>query len=94
MLHAKAKDQEHRRKCSQKKYKDLQQTFQAIPKKKVFKIFFQAKKDFKKIFFRRSPIEENKKRSSQIFRKVSGVFQQNFNGSKIVLFSSRGHGNF
>ena len=30
----------------------------------------------------------------QIFRKVSGVFLQNFNGSKIVLSSSRGQGNF
>ena len=35
-----------------------------------------------------------KKRFLQIFRKVSGVFQQNFNGSKIVLSSSRGQGNF
>ena len=32
--------------------------------------------------------------SLQIFRKVSGVFQRNFNGSKILLFSSRGQGNF
>ena len=31
-----------------------------------------------KIFFRRSPLEESKKRSSQSFREVSGVFQQNF----------------
>ena len=34
------------------------------------------------------------KRYLQIFRKVSGIFQQTFNGSKIVLFSSRGLGNF
>ena len=34
------------------------------------------------------------KRYLQIFRQVSGVFQQNFNGSKIVLSSSRGQGNF
>ena len=34
------------------------------------------------------------KRCSQIFREVSGVFQRNFNCSKIVLSSSRGHGNF
>ena len=40
------------------------------------------KKRSSKIFFRRSPLEENKKRSSQSFREVSGVFQQNFNGSK------------
>ena len=35
-----------------------------------------------------------KKRSLQIFCKVSGVFQRTFNGSKIVLSSSRGQGNF
>ena len=39
------------------------------------------KKGLQKIFFRRSSLEENKKRSSQSFREVSGVFQQNFNGS-------------
>ena len=37
---------------------------------------------------------KDRPRSLQIFRKVSGVFQQNFNGSKIVLSSSRGQGNF
>ena len=75
-----AKDQGHRRKCSQKK-KVFKKIFQAISKK-VFKIFFQAKKVFKKLFFRRFPLEENKKRSSQIICEVSGAFQQNFNGSK------------
>ena len=39
------------------------------------------KKGLQKFFFRRSSLEENKKRSSQSFREVSGVFQQNFNGS-------------
>ena len=34
------------------------------------------------------------KRSSQIFREVSGVFQQDFNGTKIVLSSSQGQGSF
>ena len=63
-------------------------------KKKVFKTFFQAKKVFKIFFFWRSLLEETKKRSLQIFRKVSGIFQRNFNGSKIVLSSSRGQGNF
>ena len=75
-----AKDQGQRGKCS--------------PKEKVFKNLFQARKVLKIFFFRRSPIEENKKRFSQIFRKVSGVFQQNFYGSKIVLSSSRGQGDF
>ena len=53
-----------------------------ISKKKIFKNFFQ-------------PISKRGilKRSSQIFREVSGVFQHNFKGSKIVLFSSRGQAN-
>ena len=65
-------------------------------KNKAFKKNFQAisKKRSSKIFFRRFPLEENKKRSSQIFCEVSGAFQQNFNGSKIVLSPSRGQGNF
>ena len=55
---------------------------------------FSKKKVFKKIFFRRLYLRKPKKRSLQIFRKVSGVFQRNFNGSKTVLSSSRGQGNF
>ena len=39
--------------------------------KKVFKIFFQAISK-----------REKQKRSSQIFREVFGVFQQNFSDSK------------
>ena len=42
---------------------------------------FSKKKGLQKFFFRRSSLEKNKKRSSQSFREVSGVFQQNFNGS-------------
>ena len=34
------------------------------------------------------------KRYLQIFREVSGAFQQNFNGSKNSASSSRGQGNF
>ena len=55
---------------------------QVFSKKKVFKNYFQAKKVFKTFFCRRFPLEESKKRSSQIFCEVSGAFQQNFNGSK------------
>ena len=73
--------------------KDLQKIFQAISKKRSSKIFFRRKRSSKN-FFRRSSLEETKKRSLQIFRTVSGVFQQNFNCSKIVLSSSRGQGNF
>ena len=64
---AKAKDQGHRRKCSQKK---------------VLKNWFLGEESLQNFLFRRSPLEENKKRYLQIFRKVSGVFQQNFKGSK------------
>ena len=75
-------------------------------KKKVFKIFFrQSQKKGLQNFFAGEKGLQNffsgdlylwkpKKRSLQIFRKVSGVFQQNFNVSKIVLSSSRGRGNF
>ena len=65
-------------------------------KKKCRQNFFQAisKKRSSKFFFRRSLREETKKRSLQIFRKVSGVFQRNFNGLKILLSSNRGQGNF
>ena len=62
--------------------------------KKVFKNFFQAKKVFKKLLSGDLYLRKPKKRSLQIFCKVSGVFQRNFNGSKIVLSSSRGQGNF
>ena len=79
-LEAKAKDQGHRRKCS--------------PKKKVFKNFFQAKKVFKIFFSGDLYLRKPKKRSLQIFCKVYGVFRRNFNGSKIVVSSSRGQGSF
>ena len=79
-------------KCSKKK-KVFKFFFQAISKK-VFKNFFQAKKVFKKFLSGDLYLRKPKKRSLQIFCKVSGVFQRNFNGSKIVLSSSRGQGNF
>ena len=75
--------QGHRRKCSPKK-KDLEKFFSGDLKRKVFKNFFSGN------LYWRKP----KERSSQIFRKVSGVFQRNFNGSKIVLSSSRGQSDF
>ena len=67
---------------------------QVFSKKKVPKNFFQAKKVFKIFFSGDLCLKKPKKRSLQIFREVSGVFQRNFNGSKIVLSSSRGQGNF
>ena len=43
-------------------------------RKKGLQNFFSGEKGLQKIFFRRFPLEENKKRSSQIFCKVSGAF--------------------
>ena len=88
-----AKDQGHRRKCSQKKRRSSNFFFRRS-QKKVFKNFFQAKKVFKKFLSGDLYLRKPKKRSLQIFHKVAGVFQRNFNGSKIVLSSSRGQGNF
>ena len=79
ILEAKVKDQRHKRKCSPKK----EIFFRRSPKKKVFKNFCHA-----------ILLKETQTRSSQIFREVSGVFQHNFTVQKIVLFSSRGLGNF
>ena len=69
----------------------------SVLQKKIFKNFFQAISKTKglQIFFSGNLyLRKPKTRSLQIFRKVSGVFQGNFNGSKIVLSSSRGQGNF
>ena len=74
--------------------KGLQNFFSGDLKKKILKNFFQAKKVFKNFFSGDLYLRKPKKRSLQILRKVSGVFQRNFNGSKIVLSSSRGQGNF
>ena len=67
---------------------------QVFSKKKRSSTFFSGEKSLQKFFFRRSLLEETKKRSLQNFRKVSGVFQRNFIGSKTVLSSSRGQGNY
>ena len=76
-----SRGQGHRRKCSQKK-KVFKNFFQATSKKRgvqkffsgekgLQKIFFQAKKVFKNFFFRRSVIQETKK-------KVFADFPQGF----------------
>ena len=75
------------------KKKVFQNFFQAISKKGL-QNFFQAKNVFKNFFSGDLYLRRPKKRSLQIFRKVSGVFQRNFNGSKIVLSSSRGRAIF
>ena len=87
-----SRGQGHRRKCSRKK--KVPKIFFRRSQKKFLKDFFQAKKVFKIFFSSDLYLRKPKKRSLQIFREVSGVFQRNFNGSKIVLSSSRGQGNF
>ena len=82
-LEANAKNQRHRRKCFPKKKSPLN-SFSGDLKKNGLQKFFSGDLYLRKL----------KKRSLQIFHKVSGVFQRNFNGSKIVLSSSRGQGNF
>ena len=71
-----------------------------LKKKRSSKIFFRRsqKKGLQKIFSGEKGLQKffsgdlylriPKKRFLQIFCKVSGVFQRNFNGSKILLSSS------
>ena len=66
----------------------------SVLKKKGLQKFFSGEKVFKNSFSGDLYLRKPKKRSLQIFRKVSGVFQRNFNGSKKVLSSSREQGNF
>ena len=65
-----------------------------LQKKRSSKFFFRRKRSSIIFFSGDLYLRKPKKRSLQIFRKVSGVFQRNFNGSKILLSSSRGQGNF
>ena len=69
---------------------------QVFSKKNFSKNFFKQsqKKDLQKIFFRRFSLEENKKRSSQIFCEVLALSNNISTIQKIVLSSSRGQGNF
>ena len=78
-----------------KKFRGQGQTFsRPRPRTKDTDPSVLQKKGLQKFFFRRSLLDKTEKRSLQIFREVFGVFQQNFNGSKIVLSSSREQGNF
>ena len=64
------------------KKRRLSKNFFKQSQKKSLQKFFSGEKRSSNFFFRQFPLEENQKRSSQIFCKVSGAFQQNFNGSK------------
>ena len=87
--------QGHRRKCSpKKKKKKVLKIFFRRSQKKGLQKFFSGEKGLQAIFSGDFYLRKPKKRSLQIFHQVSGVFQRNFNCSKIVLSSSRGQGNF
>ena len=69
--------------------------FQAISKKKVFKKVFSGEKGLQKFFSDDLCLRKPKKKVFADFSaRFLAFFQRNFNGSKIVLFSSRGQGNF
>ena len=70
------------------------QNFSSGDLKKSLQKFFSGEKGLQNFFSGGLYLRKPKKSFLQIFRKVSGVFQRNFNGSKIVLSSSRGQGNF
>ena len=80
MLEAKAKDQGHKHKCSQKK-KVYTKIFQAISKKK------KKKKRSSQKFFRRSP-------QKNVFQKIFQALNKILTIQKIELSSSRGQANF
>ena len=58
------------------------------------KKFFQAKKVFKKFFFRRFPLEENKNSVHKFSARFLAFSNKISTVQKIVLSSSRGQGNF
>ena len=71
-----------------RKKKVFKKFFSGNLKKKGLQKSFSGEKDLQKFFSGDLYLRKPKKRSLQIFCKVFGVFQQNFNGSKIVLSSS------
>ena len=93
-LEAKAKDTKTSRPRPRTDPLEAKTKDQGPKKKRSSKIYFRRKRSskifFQAIFTKRKP----KKRSLPFFCEVSGVFQRNFNGSKIVLSSCRGQGDF
>ena len=94
MLEAK----ERNARCQGQEPRTQTEVFSKNEKKKVLKKMLgdlqRKTKVIKKNFGDLSPLEENKKKSAQIFREVSGVFQQNFNGSKNSAVLERRIGQF
>ena len=75
-LEAKAKDQGHRRKCSQKKKERSSKFFSGDLKS--LQNFFSSEKGFQKIFFRRSLLEKTKKMVFAEFPKSFWRFPRKF----------------
>ena len=88
-----AKDRGHRRKCSPKK-KVFKKIFKAISKKSSSKIFFQAKKVFKNFFSDDFHLRKTKKGLCKFSARFLALSIKISTVQKIVLSSSRGHGNF
>ena len=76
------------------KKESFQKFFSSNLKKRSSKIFFPAKKVFESFSFRQFLLEENKKRSSQIFCRFLALSSKISTVRKILLFLSRGQGNF
>ena len=76
-----------------RKKKVLQKFFSGDLKKKGLKNFFSGEKGLQKIFFRRSPLEENKKGIGKFSARFLAFFNKISTVQKIVLSSSRGQGN-
>ena len=67
---------------------------QVFSKKKGLQKNFSGEKGLKNYFFRRSPIEENKKGLRKFSARFLGFSNKISTVQKIVLSSSRGQGNF
>ena len=87
-----SRGQGHKRKCSPKKRKSSKIFFKRSQEKGLQKIF-SSEKGLQN-FFRRFPLEENKKRSRKFSARFLALSNKVSTVQKIVLSSSRGQGNF
>ena len=75
------------------KKEGLEKIFSSDLKKRSSKIF-SGEKGLQKIFFRRFPLEENKKGLCKFSARFLALSNKILTVQKILLFSSRGQGNF
>ena len=93
LLEAKAKDQGHRRKCSPKKTRSSK-ILSGDLKQKVFKSFFSGEKGLKIFFSGILHVRKTKKGLRKFSARFLAFFNKILTVQDIVLFSSRGQGNF